>query len=618
MKIGHGSNSGIEELRDLGIEGILSLLIYGFYTLTPQFLKRRLKVMKTTARSEKPGFPETFAIILFLFVLIASYVFATHSSAMAQSSPANQSNSQEGKDAEQPGPQKIKPSGPADEFNRGVPRSSLKGYLKAARDGDFERAANYLDLRYLPGRMDKSQGPQLARQLKIALDKVLWFDLDMISAHPAGFSDDGLPANRDIIGRIKTPNKTVDILMQRIPRGDGVYIWKIANQTVSEIPHLYKYFGYGPFEETISKIFPDAQFLGWQIWQWVLWLINFALSFLLALLITWMVNLLVGRKDTAMRRQIKRFVAWPVRFLLWLLLEQVGLSFIGLSMTVRNIFRFDPVLPFVMTWTAVRLVDLIVFWWGERLRRSAREDAIVLLRPARTAIRVTLVIVAVLFWLDNIGLKVSTLLAGLGVGGLAVALAAQDTLKNLLGSIMILLDKPYKVGQRIVVKGHDGIVEEIGLRSTRIRLLTGHQTTIPNEEMAKIDIENIGLRPHIRRLTNIGITYDTPPEKIEKAVAIILKILDNHEGMDPEYPPRAYFNEYNPYSLNILVLYWYHPADYWGYMKFSQGVNLQIAREFQKEGIKFAFPTTTTYLSQDDSQPLYLNLGGSLPLEEKP
>jgi MscS family membrane protein len=277
----------------------------------------------------------------------------------------------------------------------------------------------------------------------------------------------------------------------------------------------------------------------------------------------------------------------------------------------------DPVIPFVMTWTALRLVDLIVFWWGERLRRSQREDAIVLLRPARTAIRVTLVIVAVLFWLDNIGLKVSTLIAGLGVSGLAVALAAQDTLKNLLGSIMILLDKPYKVGQRIVAKGHDGIVEEIGLRSTRIRLLTGHQTAIPNDEMAKIDIENIGQRPHIRRLTNIGITYDTPLEKIEKAVDIILKILDNHEGMCPELPPRAYFNEYHPYSLNILVLYWYHPADYWGYMKFSQEVNLQIARGFQKEGIKFAFPTSTTYLSQEDGQPLSVNLGGNLSSDRK-
>ena len=573
--------------------------------------------MKTLTGGEKFSFSDRFTHILLLFLFITTYVVATQPVAFAQSSPADQSDAKIGKEATPPEPQKVKPLGPTDEFNRGVPRSSLKGYLKAARDGDFERAAKYLDMRYLPGGMDQSQGPQLARQLKIALDKVIWFDLDLISADPDGFADDGLPVDRDLIGRIKTPDKTVDLLMQRVPRGDGVYIWKISNQTVAEIPHLYEFYGYGPFEETLSKMFPDAQFLGWQLWQWVLWLLNLVLAFVLAFIITWIVNLFLSRKDTAMRQQIKRFVAWPVRFLLWLLLEQIGLSFIGLSMTVRTLFRFDPVLPFVLTWTAVRLVDLIVFWWGERLRRSEREDAIVLLRPARTAIRISLIIAAVLFWLDNIGLKVSTLLAGLGVGGLAFALAAQDTLKNLLGSVMILLDKPYRVGQRIVAKGHDGIVEEIGLRSTRLRLLTGHQTTIPNDEMAKIDIENIGQRPHIRRLANIGITYDTPPEKIEKAVDIILKILENHEGMYPEFPPRAYFNEYDPYSLNILVLYWYHPADYWGYMQFSQWVNLQIAREFQKEGIKFAFPTSTTYLSQEDSQPLYVNLGGNLPFDRE-
>jgi len=573
--------------------------------------------MKLLAGGEKHGFPDILTNMIFLFLFTASSIFAAYSPAMAQDTAADQSNSKEDKSADKPEPKKVKPLGPADEFNRGVPRSSLKGYLKAARDGDFDRAAKYLDLRYLPGGMDQSQGPQLARQLKIVLDKVIWFDLDAVSADPDGFPDDGLPANRDNIGRIKTPDKTVDLLMQRVPRGDGVLIWKISNQTVAEIPRLYEYYGYGPFEESLSKIFPDAQFLGWQLWQWVLWLLNLVLAFVLAFIITWIVNLFLSRKDTAMRQQIKRFVAWPVRFLLWLLLEQVGLSFIGLSMTVRTLFRFDPVLPFVMTWTALRLVDLLVFWWGERLRRSGREDAIVLLRPARTAIRITLVTAAVLFWLDNIGLKVSTLLAGLGVGGLAVALAAQDTLKNLLGSIMILLDKPYKVGQRIVAKGHDGIVEEIGLRSTRIRLLTGHQTAIPNDEMAKIDIENIGQRPHIRRLTNIGITYDTPPEKIERAVDIILKILDNHEGMDLDFPPRAYFNEYHPYSLNILVLYWYHPADYWGYMEFSQRVNLQIAREFHNEGIKFAFPTSTTYLSQDDSQPLVVKLGGNLSFDRE-
>ena len=188
------------------------------------------------------------SFILFLFLLIASYVLIAPSPAVAQSSPTHPGDAKEDKSAEQSEPKKVKPLGPADEFNRGIPRSTLKGYLKAARDGDFDRAAKYLDLRYLPGRMDQSQGPQLARQLKIVLDKVIWFDLDAVSADPDGFPDDGLPANRDNIGRIKTPDKTVDLLMQRVPRGDGVLIWKISNQTVAEIPRLYEYYGYGPFE----------------------------------------------------------------------------------------------------------------------------------------------------------------------------------------------------------------------------------------------------------------------------------------------------------------------------------------------------------------------------------
>jgi MscS family membrane protein len=118
------------------------------------------------------------------------------------------------------------------------------------------------------------------------------------------------------------------------------------------------------------------------------------------------------------------------------------------------------------------------------------------------------------------GKPLSALLAGLGIGGLAVALAAQDTLKNFFGSIMIMLDKPFTVGQRVTFGGYDGTVEEIGFRSTRVRTLTGHVVTIPNEKIATDSVENIARRPSIRRLTNITITYDTPLDKVQKAVTI--------------------------------------------------------------------------------------------------
>jgi len=205
-----------------------------------------------------------------------------------------------------------------------------------------------------------------------------------------------------------------------------------------------------------------------------------------------------------------------------------------------------------------------------------------------------------------LGVPVTTLMAGASVGGLAFALAAQDTLKGVLGSMMIVLDKPYRVGERIVTKNYDGVVEEIGLRSTRIRLLTGHQVTIPNEELARSDIENVGRRPHIRRVTNIRIPLDTPPDKVELAVHLIRDILDHHEGMPQTHPPRVFLNEFNPDSLNVRMMYWYEPADYWKFLDFSQRVNLQIMNAFQAAGIQFALPSSKMIMSPDEHDALPL------------
>lgn len=553
-------------------------------------------------------------VCLILACLLASYT------AMAQPAAqiANKEVSKEGEAAGKSIKAKTLPAGPVDEFDRGTPRSSVKGFFKAARGGDYERAAQYLDLRNLPRWIDKNQGPELARQLKIALDRTLWVDLEQVSGDPKGNLEDGLPSRRETLGGIKTPEKTVDISLQRIPREDGVLIWKFSNRTVAEIPQLYKHFGYGPFEEMLSNVFPNFTLFGWQLWQWALFLIAVPLTYLAALVPTWIVGRLVRGRETEMSRKFSLWITGPMRIVLWVLFIRAVASHMGASGAGGFIFHARLVLAIALTWAAIRLVDILFDLWAARLQEKGEESAAVLVQPVRKIAKGVVVLFAALLWLDNIGFNVSTLLAGLGVGGIAVALAAQDTLKNFFGSVMILLDKPFSVGQRVTVKGHDGTVEEIGLRSTRIRLLTGHQTTVPNEQMANLDIENIGRRPHIRRLTNITITYDTPPEKIEKAVNIIETILDNHEGMKPDFPPRVYFNEFNNDSLNILVLYWYHPPDYWSFLAFSQGVNLQIMREFEKEGIQFAFPTSTTYLTQDDDQPLHISLASTheLPVGE--
>ena len=238
------------------------------------------------------------------------------------------------------------------------------------------------------------------------------------------------------------------------------------------------------------------------------------------------------------------------------------------------------------------------------------------LQLARFGIRIgsiLLAIVVLIQGLSRMGVPLVTVLTGVGVTGLAIALAAQESLPNIFGSMMLLLDKPFQVGQRIKVRGHEGTVEEIGLRSTKIRLLNGHVTSIPNDDVAKADIENVGQRPFIKRVMDITITYDTPPEKIDEAIDIVKDILSvkMHDGEEinrrvntADYEPRIAFNELNSDSLNIRVMYWYFPPDYWEYMAHAHYVNRALIKRFNEAGIDFAFPTQTLYLASDPNRPL--------------
>jgi MscS family membrane protein len=224
-------------------------------------------------------------------------------------------------------------------------------------------------------------------------------------------------------------------------------------------------------------------------------------------------------------------------------------------------------------------------------------------------LRLFIVVIGGIIIVQNLtGLKIGPLLASLGIGGLAVALAAKDSIANFFGTLTILFDKPFQVGQRITIDKYDGTVESVGFRSTRIRTLTGHLVSIPNYKLVNTSLENIGERPYIRWLANIGITYDTPPDKIEQAVQIIREILENHEGMKEDFPPRVFFNGFNDWSLNIMVVVWYHPPNYWDYQAWLQKTCIEIMRRFEAGDIDFAFPSRTIYLANDDKRQLKLKM----------
>jgi len=249
-----------------------------------------------------------------------------------------------------------------------------------------------------------------------------------------------------------------------------------------------------------------------------------------------------------------------------------------------------------------RLVDVIEYYLNRLVGKTETKLDDMLVPVFRKALRITIAIIAVLLISENIlGANVKSLLLSAGVGGIAVALAAKDTIANFFGSITIFADRPFQMGELVKIAGHTGLVEEVGFRSSRLRTLQGHLVTIPNSVITNSTVENLGRRPFIRRTSNITITYDSGHTRAKRAVEIIKEVLSDitEVNTDPEKPPRVFFNEFNDCSLNIYMSYWVKPADYWLYHEVNQRVNLEMMKRFEAEKIEFAFPTQTLYLKKE-------------------
>lgn len=308
-------------------------------------------------------------------------------------------------------------------------------------------------------------------------------------------------------------------------------------------------------------------------------------------------------------------MAKPVVLIAFILALRIGMTALNLNETVADwaTTLVNVLIVFSIGFVLSRMVDVVDFWLMKAAHKTGSKMDEMLAPMVRASLRVTIWLLVSLQAATIMSDKpLTSILAGLGVGGLAIALAAQDTVKNFFGSLVIFADKPFELGERITVDGTDGTVEQVGFRSTRIRTLEGHLVTIPNGELANKTIQNISKRPNIRRIMNITITYDTSPEKVLEAVNIVKDILKDHEGMNPDLPPRVVFNEMNSDSLNIFAIYWFHPADWWAYNALNERVLHEILTRFNAAGIDFAFPTQTLHLAGDDKRPLNVGVQ-SLP-----
>ena len=207
------------------------------------------------------------------------------------------------------------------------------------------------------------------------------------------------------------------------------------------------------------------------------------------------------------------------------------------------------------------------------------------------AVRAIIWSLGVVIGLDNIGFDITAMIAGLGIGGLALALAAQDSVKNIFAGIMIFLDKPFKIKDRIKIDGHDGVVEEVGLRSTRIRTLEGRIVTIPNCTFTDNSVINVTSQPALKVKINLGLTYDTSEDDMQKAINILQDIVKNQDAITDDYA--AGFNGFGDFSLNILFMYYVRPESHW--LNTQTLVNKEVLKRFNEECLEFAFPTQTIY-----------------------
>jgi len=209
-------------------------------------------------------------------------------------------------------------------------------------------------------------------------------------------------------------------------------------------------------------------------------------------------------------------------------------------------------------------------------------------------LKIFLVMTAILVLAQNMGYSISGLIASLGIGGIAVAMAAKDTISNVFGSVMILVDRPFKIGDWIKTSEFEGVVEEIGFRSTRVRTFEKTLVNVPNAQLANMVVENVDAREVRRISTRIGLTYDATPEQMKQAIAEIEKILREHAGVDQSYF-LVKFDDFAASSLSIF-LYYFSKSKVWAdYLQVRQEVNLEIMQALEKLGLAFAFPSMSIY-----------------------
>lgn len=490
---------------------------------------------------------------------------------------------------------------PADSAKPGVPDGPCKSPRSAAQTFlDNMQPDNWMPQSAVrcfqrPADLSNSKLAYRVGQFKKVLDhRGLWVKIDALP-DKADF--------KDVEGRQKTQlvNGFSEAYLVRI---DGQ--WLFPASLVKQIPKLYNATFSGWIEAAIQALPPvfRTQVFGYAIWQPVglglLFVLCFLLSRLTRLIVRSRVTKVFARMGLASINDVVSHAARPLGTLAACALFVFALPELRLPISPARLLGVGArvVAAVAAVVLAYRLVDIVVARLASRAdaSESRTDDQLVIL--LRKLMRVIVVAVGIVFILQNLHIDVTSLIAGLGIGGLALALAAKDTAANLFGSITLLVDQPFMVGDAISAAGVDGTVLEIGLRSTRVRSYEDTEVTIPNAKLAGSNIENLSRRTYRRYKVVLGLTYDASPDQIRAFVEGVRAII----AAQPKTRKDAYevhFTGYGSASLDILLQAHFLVASGSEMHIAKQQLLLEIMRLANEVGVEFAFPTQTIHMATE-------------------
>jgi len=486
-----------------------------------------------------------------------------------------------------------------------TPRGALYHYLRFARAADYPAAAACLDLSGIAENERAEQGPILARRLKVVLDRTLWIELDKLTDRPEGTLDDGLPPDTERIGTIQSRSGVVEINLRRVRDGGGVFVWKFSPFLMDRIPDLYAEFGHGWLGDHIPEPLQRMRVLGLEAWQ--------ALGLLVLIPVSWLTGWLgssmliriagplVRRTRTVVDDRLLVTMRRPLRVALTVAV--LSLLVRALQLSVRASTWVDRLLVALAFVTAIITVGAIVEAFTqtirERLEREGQKSGAGVVGVVNRIVKALLAAIALIGILQALGFNVTGLLAGLGIGGIALALAAQKTVENLIGGIMLMTDQPVKIGDYCRFGTTNGWVEDVGFRSTRIRTLERSLISVPNSELANVQIENLSDRDRIRFFATLNLRYETTPDQLRATLVALRALFIGHPKIAAD-PLRIRFVGFGASSLDVEIQSYVMSSDPNEFFAIREDLLLRVLDIVAASGTGFAYPSQTLYMAKDD------------------